>query len=136
MNIPELINSLILHEGYKRGMYKCTAGKPTIGVGHNLENPISDAAVMQILHDDIEDCAAELDRAKPNWRQHNETRQNVLVEMCFNLGMPTMGKFTKMWAAIDAKNYSETAKQMLQSQWAVQVGHRAATLSSRMRDGK
>jgi lysozyme len=136
VNQAALIDSLIKHEGYRNTVYQCTAGKPTIGIGHNLETPISDTAIMQILLDDIDTCVAELDRTRPNWRQHNEARQNVLVEMVFNLGMPRLNKFTKMWAALDAKDYNEAAKQMMQSTWAVQVGQRAKTLSDRMKAGK
>lgn len=136
MNIPDLIESLIQHEGYKHTVYTCPAGKLTIGVGHNLETPISDAAIMQILRDDIDTCVQELDRARPTWRQHDEARQNVLVEMCFNLGMSRLNKFMKMWAALDAKHYGEAAKQMLHSQWAVQVGKRAVALADHMRDGE
>jgi lysozyme len=135
MNQAALIDSLIRHEGHKNRMYTCTEGVPTIGVGHSLHNPISDTAVMQILLDDIEICVTELDRVRPNWRQHNEARQNVLVEMVFNLGMPRLNQFTKMWAALDAKDYNEAAKQMLLSRWAVQVGQRAKTLSDRMKAG-
>jgi lysozyme len=135
MILQDLIESLILHEGWKTTVYTCTAGKPTVGVGHNLERPLSDAAIMQILRDDIDTCAAELDRARPNWRQHDEIRQNVLVEMCFNLGMPRLHKFSKMWAALDEHSYPEAAKQMLHSNWAVQVGTRAQTLANRMRSG-
>jgi lysozyme len=136
MNMPALIESLILHEGHKDTMYTCTAGVPTIGVGHSLHTPISDTAIMQILLDDIDACVADLDRVRPNWRQHNETRQNVLVEMRFNLGMAGLNRFSKMWAALEAKDYNEAAKQMLLSRWAVQVGQRAKTLSDRMKAGK
>lgn len=135
MNMPDLISSLIQHEGYKKTIYTCTAGKPTIGVGHNLETPISDAAIMQILRDDIDDCIEDLDKAKANWRDHSETRQNVLVEMCFNLGMPRLKRFEKMWHALANKNYDRASDEMLRSGWAVQVGQRAKTLADRMRAG-
>jgi lysozyme len=136
VNQAALIDSLIKHEGYRNTVYQCTAGKPTIGIGHNLETPISDTAIMQILLDDIDACVAELDRTRPNWRQHNEIRQNVLVEMVFNLGMPRLNKFTKMWAALDAKDYPRAASEALNSQWAKQVGQRAGTLAAKLATGK
>jgi len=136
MNQAALIDSLIKHEGYRNTVYQCAAGYPTIGIGHNLETPISDTAIMQILLDDIDTCVAELDRTRPNWRQHNEIRQNVLVEMVFNLGMPRLNKFTKMWAALDAKDYPKAAAEALNSQWAKQVGQRAGTLAAKLATGK
>ena len=37
MDLDKLIAQLILHEGSRLKPYKCTAGKWTIGVGHNLD---------------------------------------------------------------------------------------------------
>lgn len=137
MNIADLIDSLILHEDLKLKPYKCTAGKTTIGVGRNLDdNGISEEEAMLLLRNDIDTCCAELDKTRPNWRQHNDVRQNVLAEMCFNLGMPRLNRFVKMWAALEAKDYTGAAREMQRSQWAVQVGKRAVTLADRMRDGK
>jgi len=135
MNMPDLVESLIQHEGYRTTVYTCTAGKPTVGVGHNLERPISDAAIKQILADDIEDCIKELDRIRPSWRLHSDVRQNVLIEMMFNMGAPTLNEFEKMWRHLAARDYDKAAHEMLASNWAVQVGQRAKTLSDRMRAG-
>ena len=137
MNQAALIDSLIKHEGLKLKPYKCTADKTTIGVGRNLDdNGITEAEAMLLLKNDIDTCVTELDRTRPNWRQHNETRQNVLVEMVFNLGMPRLNKFTKMWAALDAKDYPKAAAEALNSQWAKQVGQRAGTLAAKLAAGK
>ena len=136
MNQAALIDSLIKHEGLKLKPYKCTADKTTIGVGRNLDdNGITEVEAMLLLKNDIDTCVTELDRTRPNWRQHNEIRQNVLVEMVFNLGMPRLNKFTKMWAALEAKDYNEAAKQMRDSVWARQVKGRAVTLAEKMRLG-
>jgi lysozyme len=136
VNHEELKKSLILHESLKLKPYQCTAGKTTIGIGRNLDDiGISTAEAMVMLDNDIGRAVAELNRARPGWKGHDDTRQNVLVEMVFNLGMPRLLGFQKMWAALDAKDYNEAAKQMLQSRWAVQVGQRAKTLSDKMRQG-
>jgi lysozyme len=137
VNQAALIDSLIKHEGLKLKPYKCTAGKTTIGIGRNLDdNGITEAEAMLLVKNDVDTCVTELDRTRPNWRQHNEIRQNVLVEMVFNLGMPRLNKFTKMWAALDAKAYTRAAAEMLDSNWAFQVGGRALTLADQMKAGK
>ena len=42
MNMERLTETLIRHEGLRLEPYRCTEGKLTIGVGHNLDdNPIS-----------------------------------------------------------------------------------------------
>jgi lysozyme len=135
MNIPALVESLIKHEGLRLSMYTCTAGKPTIGIGHNLERPISERAAKVILDDDIADCVQDMDRAFPGWRAHSDARQNVLLEMCFNLGTVRLRRFAKMWEALDARDYDKAAEEMLNSAWRVQVGKRAQTLAGQMRAG-
>jgi lysozyme len=132
VNIPALVESLIAHEDERLKMYYCSANKPTIGVGHNLERPISQRASRVILDDDIADAIAEMDRAFPGWRSHSEVRQNVLVELCFNLGAPTLSNFLKFWAALRDRNYKRAAAELLNSKWRQQVGQRAVTLAARM----
>jgi len=130
--MESLIASLELHEGVRDKPYKDSVGILTIGVGHNLERPISPAAIRQILMDDINDCTRELDRALPDWRSHDNVRQNVLVEMVFNLGMPRLLKFKNFMAHLSARNYKAAAGEMLNSTWATQVGKRARTLAAMM----
>lgn len=133
----DLIDSLIKHEDVKLYMYVCPAGKQTIGVGHNLERPISREAAMQILLDDIEEAKNELNRAFPRWAEDiNQVRQEVLIEMCFNIGAPRLSSFKKMWGALKAFDFDKAADEMLDSRWADQVGQRAETLSLKMRIGR
>ncbi len=133
MQLDLVRKSLIAHEGMKLAMYTCTAGKPTIGVGHNLERPISERAAKVILDDDIADCIIDLDKSFKGWRDHDDARQNVLVEMCFNIGVNGLKKFVKMWQALENKDYQAASDEMLQSAWRTQVGKRAVTLAQAMR---
>jgi lysozyme len=135
VNLPALVASLIQHEDERLSIYMCSAGKPTIGVGHNLERPISKRASRIILEDDIADCIQDMDRSFPGWRAHSDTRQNVLVEMCFNVGVTRLAGFRNMWAALAVRNYDKAAAEMLSSIWAEQVGRRATTLAERMKSG-
>lgn len=135
MNIHKLKRSLELHEGLELKPYKCTAGYLTIGIGKNLDNGISTKQAYALLELDIEDCVKELDKAFPSWAKHNDERQNVLIELVFNMGMPRLKLFKKMFAALDKSDYPEAANQMLDSKWAQQVGKRAITLSMQMRTG-
>lgn len=136
MNINKLKDSLIQHEGNKPKPYTCSAGKLTIGIGHNLDNPLSPKAIDQIFVDDVDTAIEELNRAFPSWTDHNNTRQNVLIEMMFNLGAPTLSQFKKMWSALASKNYVKASIEMLDSKWAKQVHKRAETLSEMMATGE
>ena len=48
--------------------------------------------------------------------------------MCYNMGWPTLSKFKKMFAALDAADYNEAAEQMKDSKWYRDVGVRAEKL--------
>lgn len=135
MNRERLHESLRIHEGLVLKPYTCTAGKLTIGIGHNLDNGITAKQAYLLLEEDIAICQKELDRYFPGWDSHDDARQNVLIEMCFNMGAPRLTGFKKMWAALANHDYKTAAAEMLDSQWAKQVGQRAITLSKQMRDG-
>ena len=132
MDVKQLI---IKHEGYLNKMYADQKGIATIGVGHNLrDNPISDAAVNQIFQDDFNQvCKGLLDY--PWFQKQNEARQAVLVDMAFNMGLPTLLKFQGMIAALTRADYATAALEMLDSSWARQVPSRAKEDSDIMRSG-
>ena len=135
MNFTKVKQSLKLHEGKRNLPYQDSLGVWTVGYGHNMEVPLSDRAIEQILEDDLHSAVSELDRAFPSWKQHSENRQDVLVEMIFNLGAPRLSSFKNMWKALDDKDYPQASAEMLDSKWASQVGQRAETLAMAMLDG-
>jgi|SRR3990167_11494542 len=135
MNLDKLQESLRIHEGLKLKPYTDTEGHLTIGFGHNLDNGITIKQAYALLADDIDTAKKELDRYLPGWMGHDDARQNVLIEMVFNMGMPRLSGFKKMLAALDSRDYAQAAKEMEDSKWAKQVGARAQTLAKQMREG-
>jgi len=135
MNLEKLEESLRVHEGLSLKMYKDTAGHWSIGFGKNLDNGITIKQAYALLADDIDTAKKELDRYLPGWTEHDDARQNVLIEMVFNMGMPRFSGFKKMLLALDRHDYKAASDEMLSSKWAKQVGVRAVTLASQMRDG-
>lgn len=137
MNIDKLRQSLILHEGFEPKPYKCTADRTTIGIGRNIQDVgITMDEALFLLDNDIERCLHDLWRNLPGWRLHDEARQNVLIEMVFNLGINRFLTFQKMLAALQVYDYNRAANEMLDSRWAQQVGQRAQTLADIMRTGE
>ena len=137
MTDPLLQAELIRDEALRQRMYVDTVGKHTIGVGHNLDaKPISQRAALVILEDDVADVLAELDAALPWWRELNEVRQRVLINMGFNLGVPGLLAFHNALSAAQAGNYVAAANEMLNSKWATQVGERAQRLAKMMATGE
>jgi hypothetical protein len=79
--------------------------------------------------------------AKHKWRisaAFNTTTPRQLLKtglnMTFNLGDRLLG-FRKALAAVQAGDWSTAAAEMLDSQWAAQVGPRAQRLAEAMRTG-
>ena len=134
--MDKLKEMITLHEGLRLSPYKCTAGKLTIGVGHNLDDkPISKEAAMMILDDDIHDCFLDLNRSLPFWTSLDEVRQAVLIDMCFNLGISRLLGFKNFLSALEEGDYERASAEMLDSRWADQVGQRAERLSEMMISG-
>lgn len=140
MDKQKLIESLTKHEGLRTLPYEDSVGVLTIGVGHNLEDrPLTNRAVQTILEDDIDEAVYELNRIKGYLdfeKTLSDVRENVLIEMIFNLGSPRLSKFVKFWAALKDADYETASIEMLDSKWARQVGQRAKTLAEQMRTGE
>lgn len=116
-----------------------SGGKVTIGVGWNAsDNPMPDSIIDALLDWSVDMVVTDLNHAMHEWRLHSSIRQEVLANMCFNMGITRLLRFRKMWAALNAgsPNYETAANEMLDSQWAIQVGPRAIRLAAKMRDGR
>lgn len=136
MNLDLMKAELRADEGERLKPYKDTVGKLTIGVGRNLDDVgISEEESGYLLGNDIDRTMMALDNALPWWRQLDEVRQRVVVNMAFNMGVRGLLLFKQTLAAMQSGDYSHAADQMLNSTWATQVGLRASRLSKMMREG-
>ena len=130
-----LKDQLLRHEGYRQFPYRCSAGKLTIAIGRNIEERgLSKDEAMYLLDNDIQICKQELGLVFPVYYRLSLERRNVLINMCFNIGIKRLGQFKKMWAAVGVGDFDEAAKQMLDSKWAGQVGKRAIELAGIMKN--
>ncbi len=91
---------------------------------------------MHLLNNDITECQSQLEQNLV-YKSLDPVRQEVLIEMCFNLGYKGLMGFKKMMCALAAKNYSEAVAEMASSSWSVQIGKkRFDDMSYRMLEGK
>ncbi|CAB4128420.1 COG3772 Phage-related lysozyme (muraminidase) [uncultured Caudovirales phage] len=128
---------LVKHEGLNLFPYFDTTKHITIGVGRNLTNRgISKEEAYTLLDDDINYFSTELNAALTFFCDLNSPRQLALIDMCFNLGLKNFLEFTHMIDALKSSNYALAAKQMLESEWAKQVGQRAIDLSDIISSGE
>ena len=156
-NREDLIAQLAKHEGVVLEVYKDSLGFDTIGIGRNLEDRgIADLelahmekTMSEIYKDgitkeeayfladrDVEIVERELLCSHYVVKELNATRQRVLIDMAFNMGIPRLNKFVLMWRAIEESKFSDAALEMKDSRWATQVKSRADTLAYAMEYGE
>ena len=132
----ELINMLKMHEGYAAKPYKCSVGKSTIGYGRNLDdNGITREEAEVLLNSDIRSATHDAVVFIPPLYELSDNRQMAIIDMSFNLGYNRLSGFKKLRRAILNKDYTQAAKEMLNSKWATQVGNRATRLAVLMEEG-
>lgn len=135
--MESLIDQIKRHEGLRLKPYHCPSGKLTIGYGRNLEaNGIYNDEADLMLRNDIERCIFELSSTFPWTNKLDIARREVLINMCFNLGINGLAKFKSTLKAIEEGNYENASSYMLDSLWAKQVGDRALELANQMMTGK
>lgn len=136
MNRDRLIKQLTIDEGKRNKPYKDTVGKITIGIGRNLDDVgVSDIEARYLLDNDIDRVVRGLDLHLPWWRKLDDVRQEVLVNMAFNMGLASLLGFQNTLAAVRDGRYDDAAEGMRNSLWFQQVGDRARRLIAMMRTG-
>jgi len=143
MNINMLREQLKIDEGVKYEVYKDHLGYPTFGIGHlvvagddeygaAVGTPVSEERVNAVFESDVAKFVSESKKVFPNLDELPEEAQQVIVNMCFNMGAPRLSKFKKFIAAVNDGNWSTAAVEMMDSRWATQVGARAERLRDRV----
>lgn len=133
MNYEQLKKDLIRHEALRLHPYLCSSDKLTIGVGRNLDDRgITEEEAMYLLDNDINICIRELMDNVPFYNRMPDDIKEILVNLTFNMGMPTLLKFQKMLGHVEAGRFEEASAELLNSRYAKQVKGRAVELASRM----
>ncbi len=136
MNKAKLAEQLKNHEGLKLKPYTDTVGKLTLGIGRNLEDKgITEQEALFMLNNDLDYFYSKLCQRIGWMKNLDDARQNVLVNMAFNLGIAGLITFKKTLLACEHGNFKIAATEMLNSKWAEQVGYRANELAEQMRTG-
>ncbi len=143
----DLQEQLIRDEGVKLFVYDdandnpvvpgyTLVGHPTIGIGRALDTRgITMAEALYLNNDDIQAVQNGLLDSLPWLANLDVVRFAALENMAFNLGVNGLLGFTETLAAIKQGNYELAAEDMLQSEWAQQVGDRANRLAQQIKTG-
>ena len=131
-------------EGIKYELYLCSEGHLTGGIGHLITEwdvdyygkpigyPVPNEQVNDWFERDISVAINDCKQIFNNFDSLPEEIQRVLANMSFQLGRPTLSKFSKMIAAVEMEDYQEMANQMEDSRWFRQTPNRAQRLIDRV----
>lgn len=152
MITEQLLLQLMRHEGFRKYVYKCPAGKDTIGYGYNLEaNPlplskdvieklykegITESFAKEILLEMVLKIEKSLRDSIPWMSKLNGARQAVLINMAYNLGVEGLLKFKQTLRNMEVQNWLAAELGMRSSLWHKQVKGRAIELEKQMLLGK
>jgi lysozyme len=142
-NIERLKDQLEFDEGVVYEIYICPTGQPTFGVGHMIKSrdpeyglpvgtAISHERVWEAFRDDVEVAIKDCEDIYNDFYSFPAEVQEVLINMCFNLGKAGLAGFKKMKQALEKGDWSEAAKEGRDSKWYRQVSRRAERLMSRL----
>jgi len=144
MDTSKLREQLKIDEGVKYEIYHDHLGYKTFGIGHlvvpqdkeygsPVGTQISEERVNEVFDTDVEKYISEAKKIFPNLEEKPEEAQQVIVNMCFNMGEPRLSQFKKFIKAINEEMWATASVEMLDSRWAKQVGVRATRLSDRIK---
>ena len=137
MNKTKLAEQLKKHEGMRLKPYTDTVGKLTLGIGRNIEDKgITEQEALFMLNNDVDYFYGQLNKKLPWFKSLDDARQNVLVNMAFNLGVAGLLTFKNMLEECKNEQYNFASIEMLNSKWAKQVGNRSLELSQQMLTGE
>src|SRR5574343_1695210 len=145
-----IVKALTVEEGLRLIVYTCTAGHPTIGIGHNLNampvdkiigrplgksKTITKDEAYKIFYYDLNKLLIDINREIPWFKDLDATLQYVLISMAFNMGIYGLLKFKNTLNAFKTGNKEGMISGMSSSKWAKQVPNRARRLINMVKTG-
>lgn len=118
---------LLVDEGLRLKPYRCTAGRLTVGYGHNLDDlGISQAVADLMLQEDLQvaekACRRIFGDLYDSW---GENRRLGWINLAFNLGYVRLMQFRNTLRAARIEDWEEVEKGLRASLWFKQVKGRA-----------
>ena len=137
--IAKTTKQLRRHEGFVSHAYKDSLGYLTIGYGRLIDKEknggITKDEAEYLLANDVNGVYESLTHYLPFFKNLDEPRQAVLLNMAFQMGVHGVRQFKNTLRLIEAGNYDGAADNMLESLWAQQTPNRAQEMAQQMRTG-
>ena len=130
----DLKESIIKNEGYVGIVYKDSLGIDTIGYGFAIKDLELDKDICDIiLERKLKDLESRV-KLKFGWYPFMPKEiQDVVMEMCYQLGVTGFSKFVKTITYLKDKDFKNASIEMLDSLWAKQTPNRAKEMSEIVR---
>ena len=126
-----LLKAVKLSEGFRDRVYKDTLGIDTIGYGFAIKDLVLDEDIAEmILRRKIDNLIDRVDKRFAFVKDLPIEGQDVIYEMCYQLGVTGVSKFKKTLLYLENKEFRMASKEMLDSRWAKQTPNRAKRLSN------
>ena len=137
--IDAVLEELKIEEGFRAFVYKCSENVSTIGYGKNIQQGsgigITQEEATYLLENDIGRCLGEC-RKNFNWFNDCENDvQQILVHLCFWIGITRLLGFKKMLSALQKNNREKARAELLDSRLFQQVPNRTYRLAERLFNG-
>ena len=130
----KLIDSIKKHEGYVAIVYKDSLGIDTIGYGFAIKDLELDEDIGEmILERKVKNLVVRIDNKYSWYKYMPQDIKDVVIEMCYQLGVGGFSKFKKTISYLQNKQWEDASIEMLDSLWAKQTPNRAEELSNRVR---
>lgn len=123
-------------EGFRSKAYQDSVGVWTIGYGTNLQAlEIDEPLATRWLARKLAEAERELEQF--GWYTRlSASRQRVMIELVYNMGLPRLLTFVEMLKALKSGAYTIAAAELLDSKWARQVGPtRSGRLAETLKHG-
>ena len=135
--MDKLLKSIKINEGFEPRVYKDTLGIDTIGYGFAIKDLYIDEDIAeQILEKKVNKLLKEVDSRFDWFKFMPDGIKEVVVEMCYQLGVNGFSKFKKTIKLLSNRNFAKASTEMLDSLWAKQTPNRALKLSNIVKEGK
>ena len=131
MNLLEQIKD---HEGFSSTVYECTEGYDTIGYGFAIKDlELTEEIAEDILIGKLSKLRLRLCKTFDWFLDTPEVVQEVIMNMCYQMGLSGFSQFKKTIYYLETEQYEEAADEMLDSLWHKQTPSRSQELSDVIR---
>jgi GH24 family phage-related lysozyme (muramidase) len=143
MSDEEIKAMIIKHEGKRNRPYQDSLGLWTVGIGHligdgkslppEMNREFSDEEIMAMFEKDYAHHRSAAMNI-PGFGKLDGRGQGALTDLTFNMGPSWISKWPKLKKQLEEGDTQGAAKNLEQSKWYGQVGNRAPTIVSLLRD--